>query len=59
MHVARVTDGSLRARSWSATVSWWLVLLIMAVGICSGLLLARVERVRIRDDDTTSDRDER
>jgi hypothetical protein len=40
-------------------VSWWLLVLIMAVGVCSGLLLARIERVRIRHDDQAADADER
>jgi hypothetical protein len=51
-------ERSERARSWSATVTWWLVLLIMAVGVCAGLLLARIERVRIRHDEPTIDVDD-
>jgi hypothetical protein len=35
-----------------------LVLVIMAAGLCSGLLLARVERVRIRHEEHPSDLDE-
>lgn len=36
---------------------WWMIGLILVAGVCSGLLLARIERVRIRNDDG-SDRDE-
>jgi len=31
----------------------------MAAGVCSGVLLARIERLRIRRDDPVADRDRR
>ncbi|MDZ7678371.1 MAG: hypothetical protein U5K29_07445 [Acidimicrobiales bacterium] len=40
-------------------MSWWVIGLILMAGICVGLLLARIERVRIRSDEPASPDEQR